>query len=144
MLLRDSRFRRLSTAAFVYAGLALCLVAFMTVQLTGVVGLTLVQAGQILAAYQIAGSLSRPVWGWIADRFITPAQMLAVLGLGMAAASGLTALYAPGWPVWAVMANAVLAGCTAGDDTRTDGTGIFLHFVMSAIDLISGSLVGII
>ena len=138
MLLRDSRFRRLSTAAFVYAGLALCLVAFMTVQLTGVVGLTLVQAGQILAAYQIAGSLSRPVWGWIADRFITPAQMLAVLGLGMAAASGLTALYAPGWPVWAVMANAVLAGCTAGGYTgvgyaeyaalggarRTEATGL--------------------
>ena len=45
-LLREPRFRRLSVAAFVYAGLALCLVAFMTVQLTTVVGLTLVQAGK--------------------------------------------------------------------------------------------------
>ena len=35
----------------------------MTVQLTTVVGLTLVEAGQILAAYQIAGSVSRPIWG---------------------------------------------------------------------------------
>jgi MFS family permease len=138
VLLRDARFRRLSVAAFVYAGLALCLVAFMTVQLTTVVGLTLVQAGRILAAYQIAGSLSRPVWGWIADRFLTPAQTLAVLGIGMAAASALTGLYGAGWPLWAVTANAVLAGCTSGGYTgvgyaeyaalggsrRTEATGL--------------------
>ena len=48
-LLRQSRFRRLSVAAFVYAGLALCLTAFMTVQLTTVTGLSLVQAGRMLA-----------------------------------------------------------------------------------------------
>jgi MFS family permease len=137
-LLKEQRFRRLSVAAVVYAGLALCLVAFMTVQLTTVVGMTLVQAGQILAAYQIAGSLSRPVWGWIADRFLTPAQTLAVLGAGMAAASVLTGYYGPGWPAWAIMANALLAGCTSGGYTgvgyaeyaalggsrRTEATGL--------------------
>ncbi len=137
-LLREQRFRRLSVAAFIYAGLALCLVAFMTVQLTTEVRLTLVQAGQVLAAYQIAGSLSRPVWGWIADRLLTPAQTLAVLGIGMAAASLITGFYGPGWPVAAVMANALLAGCTAGGYTgvgyaeyaalggsrRTEATGL--------------------
>ena len=137
-LLADSRFRRLSVAAFVYAGLALCLVAFMTVQLTTVVGLSLIQAGRILAAYQIAGSVSRPVWGWIADRLLTPAQTLAVHGVGMAVCSVLTGLYSPGWPVWAVMGNALLAGCTAGGYTgvgyaeyatlggtrRTEATGL--------------------
>jgi MFS family permease len=128
----------LSVAAFVYAGLALCLVAFMTVQLTTVVGLSLVQAGRILAAYQIAGSVSRPIWGWIADHFLTPAQTLAVLGIGMAIASLLTGLYSPNWPAWAVMANALLAGCTSGGYTgvgyaeyaalggsrRTEATGL--------------------
>jgi MFS family permease len=137
-LLSESRFRRLSVAAFVYAGLALCLVAFMTVQLTTVVGLTLVQAGQVLAAYQIAGSVSRPIWGWIADRLLTPAQTLAVLGVGMAACSLLTGLYAPGWPTGAILANALFAGCTAGGYTgvayaeyaalggtrRTEATGL--------------------
>jgi MFS family permease len=137
-LLQESRFRRLSVAAFVYAGLALCLIAFMTVQLTTVVGVTLIEAGQILAAYQIAGSVSRPIWGWIADRWLTPAQTLAVHGVGMAAASVLAGLYAPGWPVWAIMANSVLAGCTAGGYTgvgyaeyaalggtrRTEATGL--------------------
>ena len=116
-LLKEQRFRRLSVAAFVYAGVALCLIAFMTVQLTTIVGLNLVQAGQILAAYQIAGSVSRPIWGWIADRFLTPAQTLAVLGLGMAAASALTGFYSPNWPVWAIMANALFAGCTSGGYT---------------------------
>ena len=137
-LLQEQRFRRLSIAAFVYAGLALCLVAFMTIQLTTVVRLTLVQAGQILAAYQLAGSVSRPVWGWIADRVLTPTQTLAALGFGMAIASALAGTYGPGWPVWAVMANATLAGCTAGGYTgvgyaeyaalggsrRTEATGL--------------------
>jgi nitrate/nitrite transporter NarK len=137
-LLRGARFRRLSVAGFVYAGLALCLVAFMTVQLTTVVGLTLVQAGQMLAAYQIAGSVSRPIWGWIADRFLTPVQTLAVLGIGMAIASALTGLYGPRWPTWGIMANALLAGCTSGGYTgvgyaeyaalggsrRTEATGL--------------------
>ena len=137
-LLADQRFRRLSVAAFLYAGLALCLVAFMTVQLTTVVGLDLVQAGRMLAAYQIAGSVSRPIWGWIADRFLTPARTLAVHGVGMALATLVTSLYAPEWPVWAVMANALLAGCTAGGYTgvayaeyaalggarRTEATGL--------------------
>ena len=110
----------------------------MTVQLTTVVGLSLVEAGQILAAYQIAGSISRPIWGWIADRFLTPAQTLAVLGAGMAGCSLLTGLYGPDWPVWAVLANALFAGCTAGGYTgvayaeyaalggtrRTEATGL--------------------
>jgi MFS family permease len=137
-LLGDQRFRRLSIAAFVYAGLALCLVAFMTVQLTATVGLDLVRAGQMLAAYQIAGSVSRPVWGWIADRFLSPARTLALHGVGMAAASALAGFYGPGWPVWALLANALLAGCTAGGYTgvayaeyaalggarRTEATGL--------------------
>jgi MFS family permease len=137
-LLGEQRFRRLSVAAFIYAGLALCLVAFMTVQLTTTVGLDLVRAGQMLAAYQIAGSVSRPIWGWIADRVLTPAQTLALLGAGMALTSVLTGLYGPGWPIWAILANALLAGCTSGGYTgvayaeyaalggtrRTEATGL--------------------
>jgi MFS family permease len=137
-LLGDPRIRRLSGACFVYSGLALCLVAFMTVQLTTVVGLSLVSAGQMLAIYQMAGSLSRPIWGWVADRFLSPAQTLGVLGLGMAVSSAVTGLYAAGWPVWAVMLNALVAGATSGGYTgvayaeyavlggarRTEATGL--------------------
>jgi MFS family permease len=137
-LLRDPRILRLSSATFIYAGMALCLVAFMTIQLTTVVKLDLVTAGQILAVYQIASSLSRPVWGWIADQFLTPSQMLAVLGVGMGVCSVVTGLYGPGWPLWGIIVNALLAGCTSGGYTgvayaeyavlggnrRTEATGL--------------------
>lgn len=137
-LLRDAKFARLSVAAFIYAGVALCLVAFMTVQLATVVGLSLVQAGQILAVYQIAGSVFRPIWGWVADRLLTPVQTLAVHGVGLAVTTLLTGLYAPGWPFWAVMMNATVAGATGGAYTgvayaeyaalggtrRTEATGL--------------------
>jgi MFS family permease len=56
----------------------------------------------------------------------------------MAAASVLTGFYSPEWPVWAIMANALLAGCTSGGYTgvgyaeyaalggsrRTEATGL--------------------
>ena len=116
-MLADRRILRLSVACFIYSGLQLTFVAFMTVHLTTVVGFDLVHAGQMLAAYQIAGSVSRPIWGWIADRFLTPAHTLAVHGAGMALAAVLTGQFGPAWPGMAVLAVAVLAGCSAGGYT---------------------------
>ena len=52
----------------------------MTVHLTTVAGFDLIRAGRALAIYQIAGAVTRPIWGWIADRFITPGQTLACMG----------------------------------------------------------------
>jgi MFS family permease len=137
-LLADKRIRRLSASTFIYSGLQLCFVSFMTVQLTTVVHMDLVTAGRILALYQIAGSISRPIWGWIADRFLTPSQTLALHGIGMAAAAALTGQFGSAWPVWGVVAVALLAGCSAGGYTgvayaeyahlggarRTEATGL--------------------
>ena len=137
-LLADKRIRRLSGSTFIFSGLQLCFVSFMTVQLTTVVQMDLVTAGRILALYQIAGSVSRPIWGWIADRFLTPSQTLVVHGVGMAAAAALTGQFGSAWPGWGVVAVAVLAGCSAGGYTgvayaeyahlggarRTEATGL--------------------
>jgi nitrate/nitrite transporter NarK len=137
-LLADRRIRRLSLAGFIYSGLQLTFVAFMTVHLTTVARLDLVWAGRILAAYQIAGSVSRPIWGWVADRFLTPSQTLAVHGVTMAVAATLTGQFGPGWSGAAVLAVALLAGCSAGGYTgvayaeyaalggarRTEATGL--------------------
>ena len=137
-LLADPRIRRLSLASFIYTGFSLCVVSFMTLQLTRVVGFDLVLAGQVLATYQIAGSISRPIWGWVADRLLTPSQTLVVHGLGMALTFVIAGLYRPGWPAIAVLGNALLAGCTAGAYTgvayaeyatlggarRTEATGL--------------------
>jgi MFS family permease len=137
-LLRDWRILRLSASCFIYSGLQLCFVAFMTVHLTTVVGFNLVRAGQMLAIYQIAGSVSRPIWGWIADRYLTPTRTLAIHGAGMTIAAVLAGQFGSGWSAGEVFAVALLAGCTAGGYTgvayaeyaflggtrRTESTGL--------------------
>ncbi|MGD0431833.1 MAG: MFS transporter [Acetobacteraceae bacterium] len=138
LLLRDRRLLRLSLSCFIYSGLQLSFVAFMTVHLTTVVGFDLIRAGQMLAIYQIAGSVSRPVWGWIADRYLTPIRTLGVLGVGMAVAAALAGQFGSDWSTGEISAVVLLAGCTAGGYTgvayaeyaslggtrRTEATGL--------------------
>ncbi|MGE0223674.1 MAG: MFS transporter [Acetobacteraceae bacterium] len=160
-LLSDRRIRRLSFASFIYSGLQLTFVAFMTVHLTSVVRLDLVTAGRILAVYQISGSVSRPIWGWVADRYLTPAHTLAVHGVGMAVAALLVGQFGPSWPVPALFAVVVFAGCTAcaytgvayaefaalGGTRRTEATGLGTAVMFSAVMLIPpafGAAVGLI
>ena len=62
-----------------------------------VAGFDLVSAGQALAVYQITGAVTRPVWGWIADRWMTPGHTLALHGFGMAAAALAAGTFGPHW-----------------------------------------------
>ena len=138
LLLTDRRIRRLSVSCFIFSGLQLCFVSFTTVHLTTETGLDLVRAGQMLAAYQIAGSVSRPIWGWVADRYLTPIQTLGFLGAGMAVAAAMTAQYGRGWTPLEILSVSLVAGCTAGGYTgvayaeyaslggarRTEATGL--------------------
>jgi MFS family permease len=149
-LLRDRAIRRLSLSSFVYSGTQLCFVAFMTVQLTTTAGFDLVWAARMLAAYQIAGTVSRPVWGWVADRWLTPRHTLAVLGLGMAVAAVLAGRFGPAWSHEAVLVSVLLAGCTAGGYTgvayaeyaalggtrRTEATGLGTALMFAAVMLL--------
>jgi MFS family permease len=117
-LWRDSApIRRLSIASFVYTGVQLAFIAFMTVHLTQDAGLDLVSAGRTLAAYQVAGAVSRPLLGWVADRAIGPARLLALMGVLMCASAIAAALFSPAWPVWAVVAACLLAGASASGFT---------------------------
>jgi predicted MFS family arabinose efflux permease len=138
LLREDRRLRGLSVASFVFSGVQLCFIAFMTVQLTSVVRLDLVRAGFALALYQVAGAASRPVWGWVADRYLSPSRMLAVLGFGMAAAALAIGRFGPGWPWAAVLGVAMFGGMTGSGFTgvayaeyariggvrRTEATGL--------------------
>ena len=125
----------------------LCFVAFMTVQLTTTAGFDLLWAARMLAAYQIAGTVTRPIWGWIADRWLTPGHTLAVHGVGMAVAAALAGYFGPGWSPWAVLGVVLLAGCTAGGYTgvayaeyaalggarRTEATGLGTAVMFAAV-----------
>ncbi len=146
-MLRDRAIRRLSFVSFVYSGMQLCFVAFMTVQLTTTAGFDLVAAARMLAAYQIAGTVSRPVWGWIADRWLTPSRTLALHGCGMAVAAAFAGHFSPAWSHWGVLGVVLLAGCTAGGYTgvayaeyaalggarRTEATGLGTALMFAAV-----------
>ncbi len=148
-LLREAAIRRLSVASFVYSSIQLCFVAFMTVNLTTTVGFTLVEAGAVLATYQVFGAVSRPIWGWVADRFLTPAHTLAVHGIGMALCAMAAGRFGPGWPHWAILLVTIAAGCTAGGYTgvayadyaalggsrRTEATGLGTAMMFAGVTL---------
>jgi len=117
LLAADRRLRALSVASFLYSGAQLCFIAFMTVQLTSVVRVDLVRAGVALAIYQVAGALSRPVWGWVADRYLSPARMLSVLGFAMGGAALAVGAFGARWPWGLVLLTAMVAGLTASGFT---------------------------
>ncbi|WP_072385037.1 MFS transporter [Hyphomicrobium sp. CS1BSMeth3] len=138
LLRGNTAMQRLTFASFVYSGAQLAFVAFMTVHVTSRTGLGLVTAGWALATFQLAGVISRPILGWVADRFVDARLMLAIQGFVMAAAALFAANFAPGWPVWAIMTVAAVAGATAsgftglayaeyarlGGARRTEATGL--------------------
>jgi MFS family permease len=149
-LLRNAQMLRLSTASFIYSGTQLCFVAFTTTQLTSVARFDLVSAGRALALYQITGAVTRPVWGWIADRWITPAQTLALHGFGMAAAALAAGTFGTHWNHALVLLIVAIAGSTAGGYTgvayaeyahlgrtrRTEATGLGTAVMFAGVLLI--------
>jgi MFS family permease len=130
--------QRLTLASFVFSGLQLSFVAFTTVQLTSRADFGLVAAGQALATYQMSGVITRPIWGWIADRWIPARRILVFHGVVMGAAALAAGQFGPGWPVGMVLLTCAVAGATAsgytglayaefarlGGTRRTEATGL--------------------
>jgi predicted MFS family arabinose efflux permease len=138
LLGESAAMRRLALASLVYSGLQLCFISFMTVHLTSRAGFDLIAAGQALAVYQVAGVVSRPVWGWLADRFRAARGLLAAQGVIMCVAAILAGRFAPQWPPPLVLLVCAVAGATAsgftgiayaewarlGGARRTEATGL--------------------
>ncbi|MBM3490612.1 MAG: MFS transporter [Alphaproteobacteria bacterium] len=138
LLRQDAGIRRLSVSCFLYSGIQLCFIAFMTVHLTGVAQQELIQAGRALATYQIAGVVSRPIWGWLADRHLPATRLLTLQGAIMALAALAAGQFGPDWPFWLILLVCAVAGATAsgftgiayaeyarrGGERRTEATGL--------------------
>jgi MFS family permease len=117
MLRESPALRRLALASFVYSGLQLCFVSFMTVHLTSKAGFDLIRAGQALAVYQIAGVISRPIWGWLADNVLSAHRLLALQGIIMCAAAVLAGQFGVDWPALLVVGVCAAAGASASGFT---------------------------
>jgi MFS family permease len=112
LVLAEPTLRRLALASLAFSAMQLCFSAFVVTFLTERVGLTLVTAGAVMAAAQVAAIGGRILWGWVADRFMATRQLLGVLGLVMAASAAALSLVTPGWPVAAIAAVTVVLGAS--------------------------------
>lgn len=110
---QEPALRRLAAASFLFSAVQLCLVTFLVTYLTRGLGMSLVQAGLMLAVAQTAGVVGRVVWGALADRCGRPLLVLAGLGGGMALGALAMALLAPSWPLLLTAVVSAVFGATA-------------------------------
>lgn len=107
------RIRELAICTFFFGAMQLCLTTYLVTYLTSAYGMPLVTAGLVLSLTQAAGIGGRLLWGFVADRWVTPRRLLSLLALAMAAASLLTSAFDPDWPLVAVMLVSMAFGATA-------------------------------
>jgi len=104
--------RRLALSSTTFAATQLSFATFLVTFLTERASVPLVTAGIVMAVAQGAGVIGRIVLGWAADRLLPPGRLLALLGIGMAAAAAATGLIAPNWPLSAIFAVTAVLGAS--------------------------------
>jgi Na+/melibiose symporter-like transporter len=82
-VLRVPTLRRMVAASFTYSGMQLCLGAFLPVYLVEREGLSLSAAGWVFGVSQIGTMVGRLLYGWIADRMLSPLVVVVALGFAV-------------------------------------------------------------
>ena len=105
--------RAVALCSFVFSMVQVSFTSYLVSFLTADLHWTLAAAGAALAASQVAGVISRIVWGFVSDRLLGPRRMLLLLALGMAACALLMPLLAPATPALLVLVLLCAFGATA-------------------------------
>ena len=105
--------RELSFASLGYAAVQLVFITYFVSYLALELGYSLVTAGLAYACAHGAGIVGRIAWGAVADRWLAPRTMLAVLGAITAVCCLAAASFSTAWPLWAVVAVGMLLGASA-------------------------------
>ena len=103
----------LSLVSFAYSATQVCLMSFLVVFLTETLHWPLVAAGFALTAATVGGVVGRIVWGYVADRFLRPRRVLALVGSLAALSAVGTSMLTPDVPVALVIALTFVFGATA-------------------------------
>ena len=103
----------LALVSTVYSAVQISFITYLVSYLKIELGYSLVAAGLVFSASQVAGALGRVAWGAVADHVFEPRAVLAALGLVMALCAVALALFRPDWSRAAVLAVCVLYGATA-------------------------------
>jgi nitrate/nitrite transporter NarK len=121
----------------------------MTVHLTSKAGFNLIQAGQALALFQITAMISRPIWGWLADKVLAARWLLALQGIIMCVTAVLAGQFGTDWPQPLMLVVCAVAGTTAsgftgiayaewarlGATRRTEATGLGTSLMFAGVML---------
>ncbi len=111
---RDRRLRRLSLAGFSFCWAQFCVSAFTVVACVEALGMSLIAAGTVLMAVQIANATGRVIVGWITDQTGSAARMLVWMGWAMLAVSIGFIWLAPAWPPVLTYLMFAALGVTSG------------------------------
>ena len=112
-VVRNPALRALCMAMFSFVGLQTLFTGFFVLYLVRGLGYGLERAGFVFAIAVAVAVPARIGWGWLASHFVKPATLLALLGVGMAAAAALTASIDATWPTWVAAVIATLLSVTA-------------------------------
>lgn len=112
-VLREPALRALCLAMFAFVGLQTLFTGFFVLYLVRGLGYELERAGLVFSIAVAVAVPGRIFWGWLASRLVRPATLLALLSLGMAGASVLTASIGASWPTWAAALAATTLSLTA-------------------------------
>lgn len=109
----NRRILDLSLVSGAYSAVQMSFTTYLVSYLKIELAYSLVAAGLIFSAAQIAGVLGRVLWGAVADRVLDPRLVLAMLGVVMALCGAAAASFTALWPLGAVLAICALYGATA-------------------------------
>jgi len=113
LVFRDRRLGEMAVTSFIFGGVQITLVAYLVTFLTESFAMTLVLAGMVMAASQVASVVGRVLWGVVADRLLTRRVMLGLLGMGMGFSALVTLAASPAWPMPLLFLFAIAFGATA-------------------------------
>ena len=105
--------RLLAFSSLFFGGMQTSLTTFLVTYLNDRLGFSIVMAGLALTVAQAAGVVGRILWGYVADRLVSPMRLLAGLALAMSASAILVGLFTPSWPLAAILAVCASFGGTA-------------------------------
>jgi MFS family permease len=111
---RDRSVRLLSFAGMSFCWAQFCVATFAVVACVAVLDMTLVQAGLVLTAVQVASTVGRMLAGWIADRIGSAERVLLWMAWTMLLLSVAFVWLSLAWPTWLVFTLFAALGIASG------------------------------